>query len=210
MKQKLRISLKTATRNIEAVLSRATPEDRAEGLDWYWRARDEAAQMAAHYGVQLRLACHIIAVLSPGVRWETNLDAAAQVLNRETKIKGVYKANAKKAIEIWNTYADECDAMPDKNAPVPHPRCYSILSGPKVTAFAETMFNPSGADVAVVLDAHAISIALGKRYTVKSVPELRKAEREILDKAYRKVAERHGIKAHQVQAITWVRWRKEA
>lgn len=203
MKQKLRISLKTATRNIEAVLSRATPEDRAEGLAWYWQAREDASRMADHYGVNIRLVCHIVAVLSPGVRWETNLDAANDVLFRAAKVRGVYAKNAAKAREIFETYVRECDAG---GTPT---ECYKILSGPKVTAFAETMFNPSGADVAVVLDAHAISIALGRRYTVRSVPELRKAERAILDKAYRKVAERNGIKAHQVQAITWVRWRKE-
>lgn len=203
MKTRLRISLKTAIRNIEAVAARAQPEDWTSGREWYWEARDWAGRMAYHYGVHIRLVCHITAALSPGVRWETNKEAAEQILAGESYIKGGYRKNAKRAAEILETYYWE-----ERDGKQPHD-CYQILSGPKVTAFAETIFNPDSNQSDVVLDFHAIGIALGKRFTAKTAPDLRKKEREILDAAYRKVAESYGVRPHQIQAVTWTRWRKE-
>ena len=203
MKTRLRISLKTAIRNIEAVAARAQPEDWTSGREWYWGARDRASRMATEFNVPIRLVCHIVAALSPGVRWLTNLEAAEQVLLEEPKIKGVYRKNAERAREILTTYWNERN---DGQQPY---ACYQILSGPKVTAFAETIFNPDSNHSDVVLDFHAIGIALGKRFTSKTAPDLRKKEREILDAAYRKVADSYGVRPHQIQAVTWTRWRKE-
>lgn len=192
---RLRITRETAEANIRAVLAQATPAEVQSGRQWYWEAREQTATLAVQFSIPLKCACHIVAALSPGIRWERNIEAARLVCSgKEGAIDG-YGANVAKARKILESYR--------RFLPWDH-----LLSGPKVTSFAETIFNPDTEDIDVVLDVHAISIALGKRYTVRTVPDLRKEERARIDAAYRRVAKKQGLRPHQLQAITWVVWRR--
>ncbi len=197
MKTRHRISLTRAIRNITTVAERAGCDDWKAGTEWYWEAREQVARLATEAQIPLRVACHIVAVLSPGIRWESNILAARAVALDNVGMAPLgYPANIAKAMELLARWRRG------------DPAWETVLTGPKVTAFAETLFNPDTEDSDVVLDVHAIGIAFGRRYTVKTTPDLRQEERRRLDKAYRIVAKRYGVKPHQIQAVTWVTWRR--
>jgi hypothetical protein len=198
MIKKHRISLTRAIRNITTVAQQAGREDWKAGAEWYWQAREEVTELARYGGISLQCACHIVAALSPGIRWESNIKAARLILQGPLASEQMigYPSNVGKARDILRAYREDSPAWSD------------ILTGPKVTAFAETLFNPDTEHSDVVLDVHAISIAFGKRFTVKTTPDLRQEERRRLDKAYRVVAKRYNVRPHQIQAVTWVAWRR--
>jgi hypothetical protein len=94
----------------------------------------------------------------------------------------------------------ECGAVVDNGFQIPETRL-------KTFAFAKCIeeANDENSD-AVVIDRHAIKIAYGQMSAKPIIiTEFRYRE---ASKAYRLVAERNGLTAHQVQAITWVAYKR--
>jgi hypothetical protein len=80
-----------------------------------------------------------------------------------------------------------------------------VLNGPKISAFFD---NIMGGD-SVTIDGHARNIAYGERIQLKSdKANIGVKEYRTLAQAYRDVAENLNIKACDLQAITWVTWRR--
>jgi len=59
-----------------------------------------------------------------------------------------------------------------------------------------------------VIDGHAWCIANDDRRTMQEVPFIGKKLRAELQDAYRVAGNAVGISAYQMQAITWVTWRR--
>jgi hypothetical protein len=79
------------------------------------------------------------------------------------------------------------------------------LNGPKISAFFD---NIMGGD-SVTVDGHARNIAYAERVGLKSnAANIGKAEYRTIAQAYRDAAAILGIKACDLQAITWVTWRR--
>tara|TARA_R110000868_G_scaffold116979_1_gene310867 strand:- start:86 stop:658 length:573 start_codon:yes stop_codon:yes gene_type:complete len=181
-------------------MNQATPDDFKAGTSWYETARQDAERMAVKHRIPTEVAAHAIAALSPGVRWATNLRAAETLLesrNFSEQVVPGYPKNVLKAKRIISSYfyPEEGRSWRD------------WLSGPKVTAFAANIVDPNRTQQ-VTLDTHAISVALGIRYTTKETPDLRKEEFQRITRAYEKVAEEYKISPNSCQAITWLVWRK--
>lgn len=191
------VSQRTAEKNIRKVFDLATPEDLESGLSWYQEAHDFAVGLSIEYTVPVKAVSHVIAALSPGVRWESNKRAAAEVFKSapfRPTVPG-YAANVDKAWRIAVNALDGGTAWT------------KILSGPKVTAFADNILNPPDSN-RVTVDVHAISVAEYKIYTVKSAPKLTPRQYEIYVRAYTKVAKSVNLKPSELQAVCWVAWRK--
>ena len=78
------------------------------------------------------------------------------------------------------------------------------LNGPKITDFFLCIM---GQDVCVI-DGHAWCIANADRRTMQEVPSIGKKLRKELQAAYSKAGKRDGMTAFQMQAATWVTWKR--
>ena len=82
----------------------------------------------------------------------------------------------------------------------------NVLSGPKVSAFAE---NLAGDTRKVTIDRHAFNVACGAEYIVdKRGPKITEKRRRRAASAYRVVAKRAGLEPSELQAITWLVWKR--
>ncbi len=195
-----------STNNVIGTFLLSNAADRAEGLDWYDRAFKAAKDISKVTGVNVNRVAGVIAALSPNNRWERNLTDAETVCKvfvngdvedvMQVKVC-TYKKMLEKALLIL-----QCEDIAD----IP-----SILNGRKIRAFYECIV---GYDDSVVVDGHAYSIWFGERLAMKQVPN-------IGVKLYKNIAEDYiqatqeinakfnmDLKPFQVQAITWVTWRR--
>ena len=188
--------------NITSVYNAATAEEKNVGIVWYSYAHNQLKDMAVAYNFSFDAVVDATAAISPGIRWQSNIkgieilcDSIAN--NRPlSAIVGVagYRRNIDKACAIL--LADM------RNEPFRH-----ILSGPKVTAFADNM-RLGDDDVKVTIDVHAYSIAMGERFTVSNIPHISPSVRNAMVNAYRHVAGIYGISPKALQAVTWVAWKR--
>jgi len=196
------------TRNILGVFALATAGELQEGLEWYHRANRVAASIASAHGISLETAAGVIAALSPNNRWERNIVDAENII-RAYSIGGTDEAENVKVC----TYGK----MKDKAIQILEAPSMShhedILNGRKITAFYQCII---GCKDSCCIDGHAYSIWFGDRLTMKNVPNIGKrlyAEicsdyveaAEILRETGSRFAD---LTAYEVQAITWVTWRR--
>jgi hypothetical protein len=185
-------------RNIITVYHSATSEERVEGLFWYQTAHNDAMALATRHGVTLEQAIGVIAALSPGREWGMNLlDAdkliGAFVNGRPTPTVGTYgRKNVNKALDILRGNAP-LDVLPP--------------TGPKVRAFYALILNPDAPDGTPCVDRHAKAIALGKVLPESDVA-VAVAHYTWYAVHYVEASKALGLLPHQVQAITWLAWRR--
>lgn len=164
----------------------ASASDMAEGERWYETARITAAALAAGTRLTVEHAAGVIAALSPRVRWETNVAAAATMIQqagigayRMPSVAG-YNRNCEKAWKIAN------GASP-----------YEVLGGPKVRSF---FANILGDEQAVTIDVWAARAAEG--VSNKNAPAGRRYIN--LADAYRMAARARDVSPMVMQATVWV------
>jgi len=184
--------VKLLQKNINATYRAATPAERAEGKSWYSTARSVAESLDPQDPAR---AAAVIAVLSPQVHWDRNVKMAADAYaGREIKGLGVNAAKARRIV---------AGADPD-----------DVVSGPKVRAFWHSIVNPSDPRC-IVVDRHAFDVAAG---TVMDTHERdavlqQKGVYDFVCKLYvdaaRTLSKEFGpITPVEVQATTWVAWRR--
>ena len=188
-------------RNILKVYRRATPEDHADGLEWYDRAKRHAKAISTKYFIHTHTVIGVMAALSPNNRWERNVKDTKRMcqawVNGEdlTDFK-VSCYNTMKA-KAWSILEDDLTDDDD---------ILTRLNGQKIRSFYS---NIRGLDE-VTIDGHAYNIALGIRQGLTSDKTNmgKKLYRE-MQSAYVKAAKRVGVKPHELQAITWTTWKRE-
>ena len=196
------------TRNILGVFALATSGELQEGREWYNRANRVAAEIASAHGISLETAAGVIAALSPNNRWERNIVDAENVI-RAYSIGGAEEAENVKVC----TYGKmRTKAVQILEAPsMSHHE--DILNGRKITAFYQCII---GCKDSCCIDGHAYSIWFGDRLTMKQVPNIgKKLYAEIVSdyveaaEILRETGSRFSdLTAYEVQAITWVTWRR--
>lgn len=83
----------------------------------------------------------------------------------------------------------------------------SLVTGPKVVEFFQSLMNPASVADRLVLDGHAINIWRGEKRPLKGLRMPNKREREQMLADYQKAAEIAGLPVQSVQAITWYIWK---
>ena len=186
--------------NINKVLKQATPAEMLHGLTWYADALKECQDMADCHRLPLAIVVGVVAALSPTNRWQRNLVDAHYMC--KTFVNGgyvedtapcTYKTMRDKA---WKILADGVRQDAEDIA--------KTLNGPKITDFFWCIM---GQDVCVI-DGHAWCIANADRRTMQEVPSIGKKLRKELQAAYSKAGKRHGMTAFEMQAATWVTWKR--
>ena len=186
-------------RNINKVFAQVQEYELHHGLTWYETAKAECKTMADRYELPLHIVVGVVAALSPTNRWERNLIDADHMLM--TFVQGgyvedtspcTYKAMRDKAWQILTDWPQDIQGT------------VTILKGPKITDFFLCIM---GEDVCVI-DGHAWCIANADRRTMQEVPSIGKKLRQELQGAYSRAGKKHGMTAYQMQAATWVAWKR--
>lgn len=177
----------TYAANILAVYARATDAEREHGTDWYREAYHIAADIA---NGDVWKGAGVIAALSPRVRWDINIRNARNAFST-----GIVTGHTKAMCAIAQRILDGEDAM-------------VALKGDKTRAFCAAIATAGKSDIATI-DRHALEIALSKVYSDKDRPNIGKRLYREMAAAYSEAAGIAGISVNEMQAITWIVWRRE-
>jgi hypothetical protein len=190
-----------STRNVTRVYRAATAQDRADGIEWYARARRIAAELDPE---NVTRAAAVIALVSPLTPWERNVWLAREAYRLHAAGADVgallptLKGNARKVARVLN---GEDPA--------------GVVSGLKVTAFWLTIADPTNSH-AVVVDRHAYDVAVGRvtndetRSAGIGTAKRYAALADCYARAARILSRETGtvVLPSTVQAVTWVAWRR--
>lgn len=172
--------------NILATYERATPAECAHGGDWYGDARRLACTLDPD---DPKRAAAVIAVLSPRLNWERNAKLAIQAYETGTAT-GALPANCDKANRLLRGHGIE----------------YNVR-GDKVKSFYANIIGDNAG--AVTIDRHAYDVARGRVGTDKTRAELsNKGVYAAFVEAYRRAAVALDIDPVELQATTWLAWRR--
>ena len=186
--------------NIERVFKLATPEEIKDGVTWYALAQADARRMAIYYSIPLTTVVGVIASLSPNNKWERN------VINAKDLIEGYLNGEHKESIKVstyhamkdkaWSMLEDMLETDED---------ILTRLNGQKIKSFYECIM---GYD-ACCIDGHAYNIWRYERVglTTDKTNIGKKLYAEIQGD-YVRIAKKLDMKAYELQAITWVAWRR--
>lgn len=178
---------------IREVFKRATTQDLADGLSWYSYAHFFSHSMARQYGVSVEQAAGVISALSPRNKWERNLSDAERSIKSFLTHGSIqctvstFGSNKLKAEEILSGKPVE-----------------EVLVGLKTWNFYNNILDPMDENF-VTIDFHAVNIYEGSL----DVKSLSKGYYKTVVEAYKDAAYELGLIPNQLQAVTWVVWRRE-
>lgn len=190
--------MKKYVKNIKAVYLQSTGKEYLDGVQWYREAKKTGQEIADKNKVPLHIAVGVIAALSPTNKWERNIIDADRLMYHfmiggymEDVNVSTYNTMKLKAWTILNTMGD-------------YEETATILNGPKITDFYRCIM---GENVCVI-DGHAWCIANNDRRILQEVPNIGKKLRVAMQEAYREAGSLDGLTAYEMQAITWLTWKR--
>ena len=186
------------TKNIIAIYKLAKPSEIKHGLTWYVNANSDCKEIAEKLELPLHIVIGVVSALSPNNKWERNVinaeDLCTAFINGQDmdSIKvSTYHKMKEKAWSILET-------MPSYDE--------TILNGKKIVSFFR---NISGDETDITIDGHARNIYYNDKQGLTAPnTNIKKNEYKDIQKAYARASKKLGIKAYELQAITWVTWRR--
>ena len=190
--------------NILAIYKLATPEEKRDGIVWYADALRDCTRIATDLELPVHIVTGVCAALSPNNKWDRNIvnarDLCAAFVNGDgmdsVKVSTYHKMKSK----AWSIL----EAMPN------HDGVIAILNGQKIVSFYRNIMG----DDTCPIDGHARNIAYGERVgltddkTNIGVKEYRTLQTDYVSAAKRTRVNGRALKAFELQAITWVTWRR--
>jgi hypothetical protein len=190
--------------NILAIYKMATPEEKRDGIVWYADALRDCTRIALDTSVPLHIVVGVVASLSPNNKWERNIQNAKGLIHANVNGDGMDSVKVctyhKMKEKAWSIL----EAMPD------HDGVITILNGQKIISFYRNIMG----DDTCTIDGHARNIAYAERVgltddkTNIGVREYRTLQAEYVQAAKRTRVNGRALKAFELQAITWVTWRR--
>jgi len=190
--------------NIIKIYKLATPEEKRDGIVWYANAYSDCNRIALDLSVPVHIVTGVVAALSPNNKWDRNVVNARELIqvfvngdDIDSVKVSTYHTMKRKAWSIL-------EEMPD------HEGVISLLNGQKIVSFYR---NIMGDDTCTV-DGHAKNIYYGERHGLTDDrTNVGKKEYKTISDAYVKAGKRvrvngRSLKAFEIQAITWVVWRR--
>ena len=206
-------NMQVAVKNIIAIRKKAKPEDVAHGIAWYAEAYEECRIIADRFNLPIHIVIGVVAALSPNNRWELNIRNANDLICVFTT-GGImddvsvctYSAMKRKAWSILEQmptrYSEHDTVIVDE--------VKDILNGKKIVCFYENIIG----DDTCTIDGHARNIAYAERVNLTDgktsigAKEYRNLQAAYVEAAGRCRVNGRKLKAYELQAITWVTWRK--
>jgi hypothetical protein len=184
--------------NIINVYNAATPGEKDYWGNWYHHAKKDVEELTEKYIAQLQgfvtsetpfeVMAAIVAVLSPGNKWKDNYMAAERIMIN-ARLVNAYPKNVKKANFIKLT-GDT-----------------SLVTGPKVEVFFQSLLDPKSVETRMVLDGHAINIWRGEKLPLKWLKKPSKEERIEMINDYQEASTKLNASVQAIQAVTWYIWK---
>ena len=210
-------NMQIAVKNIIAIRRKAKPEDVAHGIAWYAEAYEQCRVMADKYNLPDYIVVGVVAALSPNNRWTTNITNADDLIaawrdggKPDDVSVCTYNAMKLKAWSILDAFRDDGCMRYSEHDTVIVDEVKPILNGKKIVCFYENIMG----DDTCTIDGHARNIAYAERVNLTDgKTSIGVKEYANLQDAYRIAASRcrvngRRLKAYELQAITWVTWRK--
>ena len=210
----IEFNMEIAVRNIIACRRRAKPQDVAHGIAWYAEAYEECRTIADEYRLPVYVVVGVVAALSPNNRWTTNIknardliDCYSHGIDMDRVSVCTYSAMKRKA---WSILEDRPIRLVEHDTVIVD-ETKERLNGRKIVCFYE---NIMGEDTCTI-DGHARNIAYNERVNLTdNKTNIGIREYANLQEAYRQAAKRCTVngrkfKAYELQAVTWVTWRKQ-
>tara|TARA_R100000455_G_C6219898_1_gene84714 strand:- start:47 stop:682 length:636 start_codon:yes stop_codon:yes gene_type:complete len=204
----IEFNMQIAVKNIIAIRRKAKPEDVAAGIAWYAEAYEECRQLAEQYksyGIAIHVVAGVVAALSPNNRWSTNVTNARDLIDAFVNGRSVDSVS----VCTYNAMRDKAWHILGQIRPS-HDSIKTILNGKKIVCFYENIMG----DDTCTIDGHARNIAYAERVSLTDdKTSIGVKEYANLQEAYRQAAKRCTVngrkfKAYELQAVTWVTWRK--
>jgi hypothetical protein len=178
--------------NIRKWMDEAIEDDVEQGLVWYEGARKFCYEMEHVFRVEPIKVATLVSLLSPQKKWEQNLEEVESFLNEY-----FHHIIPQKAYFASKKTLAECESVLAEGFEIPEHRT-------KTYSFADNIADENS--VAVTIDRHAIKVA-NDDLTAQEISITAKRYREAAA-AYNLVAVEQGLHAYQVQAITWVCYKR--
>jgi hypothetical protein len=195
------------TDSIIATYFQSNTLDRQTGAQWYNNAYGVCVTLGEKYGVHSDIVAGVIAALSPNNKWERNVEDA------EAMIKAWAYEISYDSVAVCSYSANKDKAQTILDLQLNREQIVKVLRGNKTIAFFLCIANNGDSD-SPCIDGHAYNIWNGPVTNLKEVPSMSDKTFRMIQDAYRDAAklisEVTGLhySAAQVQAITWVTYRR--
>lgn len=188
-------SLESMTDNIQALLEQSSQEDINTGTKWYSNARGLVGRLSSKYNYPIETVIGVLSALSPETGWSQNVKDTIGLLEDNNAIVSTYDRNRDKALDIKSGRLDAHS----------HYSQHWI----KTAAFYTNILEPS-ANYRVTIDRHSARIAHGYYLTGQEAIYYcnTRAKYTKTEFAFRHVAAANGYLCQQLQAITWLAYRR--
>ena len=200
--------------NIKGVYYLSKAYEKKHGEMWYKVANKSCSTIAKKVGMHSAIVVGVLAALSPNNKWERNvIDAENMCIAYKSDIPlddvkvCTYNANKQKAIKILGIL--------DKGSMDLESDIRDILNGNKVKAFFDCIHSYETNKSTVCIDGHAKAIYIGEKFALSSnSSNVTNKQYRVISQAYidatKEINESEGTSylPYQIQAITWVAWRR--
>ena len=188
------------TKNIIAIYKLANSSEIKHGLTWYVNANTDCMRIANTLELPLHIVVGVVSALSPNNKWERN------IVNAEDLCKAFINGQDMDSIKVSTYHKMKQKAWYILETMPNYDETITILNGKKIVSFFR---NISGDETDITIDGHARNIYYNDRQGLTTPnTNIRKLEYLDIQKAYLRASKKLGIKAYELQAITWVAWRR--
>ena len=201
--------------NIKGVYYLSKAYEKKHGEIWYKVANKSCSAIAKKVGMHSAIVVGVLSALSPNNKWERNvIDAENMCIAYKSNIPldevkvCTYNANKQKAIKILELI-DKDKIFVDIDD------IREILNGNKVKAFFDCIYLYEHNENTVCIDGHAKAIYIGEKFALSSnSSNVTNKQYRVISQAYidatKEINESEGTSylPYQIQAITWVAWRR--
>lgn len=184
-----------SVQNIIAVYHRADRVDLREGLAAYASYHQTMQNFAASYDADVEIVAAVFSALSPMNDYMGNMRSLKSVL------EGVKVGLPVEKIKCTTTHSNRLKAY---RLAIGDAGPREVFKGKKTFAFWNNLSRPT-CEKYVTVDRHALSIYEGYRVAKPNVPRNRY---DGIADCYREAAKILGVIPNQVQAVTWLTWKR--
>jgi len=202
------------TDNIKKIYYGSYESERIHGLYWYRDAHNTCKAIAKKFFMPTSIVVGVLSALSPNNKYDKNvIDTETMCLAYKSGIPygeirvSTYNANKDKAAKILNILDTGSSDLEND--------ILTILNGNKVKAFYDCINNYKKNKERVCIDGHAKAIYIGEKFALTSNKSgITDKQYRVISHAYRyatrEINESEGTSylPYQIQAITWVAWRR--
>ncbi len=188
------------TKNIIAIYKLAKPSEIKHGLTWYVNANSDCKEIAEKLELPLHIVIGVVSALSPNNKWERN------VINAEDLCTAFINGQDMDSIKVSTYHKMKEKAWSILETMPSYDETIEILNGKKIVSFFK---NINGDESEITIDGHARNIYYNDKQGLTTPnTNIKKNEYKDIQKAYLRASKKLGIKAYELQAITWVVWRR--